>query len=412
MKRYHKENDVLIEKWVLSNVQHPGMVKLFHTFQDVGALYLVLDLVEGGELWNYTHGRGIRQSLAAFYTAEILEVLQHLHEHKVVHRDVKPENVLVTKTGHIKLIDFGTAKVISPLPPPYHLPTASLPPPYHLPTTHPPPPTTTLRVHPIPYPPAKVLTEEWTGKQPKGKWKEFVGTPEYMAPEAINNVPSDYRFDLWSLGCVICQLLSGQPPFKGKSDFLTFKRVARCAYLMPEGMPPAAASMIRQLLVINAPERLGGGAEIDEPEAKRHAAIRSHPWFVEQLAGCATQLHERSLCVSAPLPVASLQELCAPIVGERLAEAGDWQSAAMRGPPVQEWPQSVRQQVVFELTKRRKLSERRMRDAMLLGPEPVGISDAEIVREDMGEAEAMEGGDAKEKKKGGGGDADAAGVLV
>ena len=57
----------------------------------------------------------------------------------------------------------------------------------------------------------------------KNKWKEFVGTPEYMSPEAIDNKDTDYRADLWSLGCFLVQMVAGVPPFKGGSDYLTFK---------------------------------------------------------------------------------------------------------------------------------------------------------------------------------------------
>lgn len=197
---------------------------------------------------------------------------------------------------------------------------------------------------------------------------------------------------LRSLGCVTCQLLSGQPPFKGGSDYLTFKRVIKGLYLMPEGMPPAAASLVEQLLVLDANERLGGAVAIDEPEARRHAAVRSHAWFSERLE-CPQQLHGRYLS-KAPIPVASLKELCAPLVGERMAQGG-WHRAAMRGPPVREWPEPVRRQVVFELTKRGELQNEELRATMLLGPAPVTISDDELIREDR-EGALKEGEGAKE----------------
>ena len=175
VKRNKKTTDVLVEKWGLRHVEHPSIIKLFHTFQDRGALYLVLELVAGGELWAITHRRGLFYSWASFYTAQLLEVLQYLHGLDIVHRDLKPENVMLTPDGRAKLIDFGTAKLIGRPPPRY-------------------------------------------GGDSGGKFKEFVGTPEYMAPEMINNEDADYRADLWSLGCVVTQLLAGWPPFKGARE--------------------------------------------------------------------------------------------------------------------------------------------------------------------------------------------------
>ena len=186
VKRNKKTTDVLVEKWVLRHVEHPSIIKLFHTFQDRGALYLVLELVAGGELWAITHRRGLFYSWASFYTAQLLEVLQYLHGLDIVHRDLKPENVMLTPDGRAKLIDFGTAKLIGRPPPRY-------------------------------------------GGDSGGKFKEFVGTPEYMAPEMINNEDADYRADLWSLGCVVTQLLAGWPPFKGARDRRACAASAACA---------------------------------------------------------------------------------------------------------------------------------------------------------------------------------------
>ena len=187
VKRYKKADEVVVEKWVLTNLAHPSMIRLFHAFQDQGSLFLALEFVPGGELWALTHKKGLRPSLSAFYAAQMLDVLQYLHENDVVHRDVKPENVLLTATGHLKVIDFGTAKLLR---------------------------------HPIKL---NADTEADNKGARRGKFKEFVGTPEYMSPEAIDNKDTDYRADLWSLGCFLVQMLAGMPPFKGGSDYLTFK---------------------------------------------------------------------------------------------------------------------------------------------------------------------------------------------
>ena len=216
VKRYKKEDEVKIEKWVLSKLLHPSIVKLYHTFQEVASLYLSLELIPGGELWAITHKVGLPLSIATFYAAQMLEVLQFLHEHDVVHRDLKPENVLITEDGHIKLIDFGTAKLLR----------------------------TPIQL-------GQDEAEDNKGIR-RGKYKEFVGTPEYMAPEAINNKFADQRADLWSYGCFLAQLITGMPPFKGGSDYLTFKRVLACKYRLPEGTPPVVVDLISKLLQVEA----------------------------------------------------------------------------------------------------------------------------------------------------------------
>lgn len=142
LERYKKQAEALMEKHVLSTCSHPFMIRLHHTFQDRSCLYIVTEYVPGGELWSHSQKTGLRHSLAAFYTAELIDVLEYLHSRQVraarahllrvrahgrralsaaphcarapqiVHRDVKPENVLLAADGHIKLIDFGTAKVL------------------------------------------------------------------------------------------------------------------------------------------------------------------------------------------------------------------------------------------------------------------------------------------------------------
>ena len=257
-KRYKKEDEVLVERWVLRNIEHPSIIAMYHTFQEVAALYLALELCPGGELWALSHKVGLPFGLARFYAAQMLEVLQYLHERDVVHRDVKPENVLLTATGHIKVIDFGTAKLLR---------------------------------HPIKL---NADTEADNKGARRGKFKEFVGTPEYMSPEAINNQYATQRADLWSFGVFIAQIVTGWPCFKGGSDYLTFKRVLARKYRLPEGTPLLAESLIEQLCVVAPKERLGGAwtAEADsvdpttlkgtEPRTGLgHAAIRAHPFFAE-----------------------------------------------------------------------------------------------------------------------------------
>jgi len=318
LKRYKKEDEVRCEKWVLTKLRHPSMVRLYASFQDQSALYLALELLPGGELWAMAHKQGVRPSLAAFYTAQMLEVLQHLHDNGVVHRDVKPENVLLTADRYIKVIDFGTAKLLR-----------------------------TSDRH------AAAIGETGTDLR-AGKFKEFVGTPEYMSPEAINNKDADHRADLWSLGCFVYMLLTGQPAFKGGSDYLTFKRTLARKFRFPEGMPAAPADLIDRLLVLDPKGRLGGR------EGETHEALRQHEWFSE--ACRLPNLH------SVPLPIATVQEMT---IVEAATEAQTLAKMFPKAPD--EWSTSLREAIIFELGKRAPPMDQPTRDFFDLGPplEPI-----------------------------------------
>ena len=330
-KRYKKEDEVLVERWVLRNVSHPSIVKMYHTFQEVACLYLTLELCPGGELWNLSHKVGLPFGLARFYCAQMLEVLQYLHERDIVHRDVKPENVLLTADGHVKLIDFGTAKLLR---------------------------------HPI-----KLGADQEGSKDNRadrrGKFKEFVGTPEYMAPEAINNKFATQRADLWSFGAFVAQVVTGMPPFKGGSDYLTFKRVLAKKYRLPEGTPPVAASLIDQLCMLEPKERLGGQwtveADMVDPctlkgTAPRpglgHAAVRAHEFF-------------------APYPMLELHTVKCPLLSpeeetliDLVKKIDDAKGVSALGATAEEqqatvagWDADWKRSVVFECGKRNLLND-------------------------------------------------------
>ncbi|KAL3928415.1 MAG: hypothetical protein SGPRY_002398, partial [Prymnesium sp.] len=330
LRRYKKENEVRVESYILTSLCHPAIVSLLGAWSDQGALYLALTLLPGGELWSIAHKRGLPARLAAFYTAQLLSALGFLHAKQIVHRDVKPENVTAPQRpppeGWVRLIDFGTAKL--------------------------------LRQEDVA---AAGLVEVEDKRGRGGLFKEFVGTPEYMSPEAIDNKSTDTRAGedlslayLWSLGCFVYMLLVGTPAFKGGSDYLTFKRTLARKFAFPEGMPSLAADLIDKLLVIEPSGRLGGD---DEDHC---ATILKHPWF----DGCPqAEIHK------APLPVPSLEELALqPGVDEVL------RLAALSPHAPSSWSPSLRQRIVFELGKRGKLDQR-VRDFFSLGPPPPPIED-------------------------------------
>ncbi|ETW06893.1 AGC/PDK1 protein kinase [Aphanomyces invadans] len=214
-------NEVNMEKTVLNMLRHPNVVRMYHTFQDAANLYFLMEYVSNGELWDVLQLQGKQigctEGLAQFYGADIVNALEYMASRHIVHRDLKPENMIVAKDdGHIRLVDFGTAKNLSDI---------SL------------------------------------------NGPNFVGTPEYMSPETIDNKSVDCKSDLWSLGCILYQLLAGETPFQGGSAYLTFLKVKAGTFDFPEFFSDAAKDLIAQLLQT-------------QPQARpSFDAIKAHPFF-------------------------------------------------------------------------------------------------------------------------------------
>jgi len=184
LKSLHKENDVIMEKHCLKKLEgNEYVIKLQDTFQDELNLYMVMELVPCGELWDLVKNFGLKSvSLIKYFTAHIIKAIESLHSKGVVHRDLKPENIMLTREKKIKFVDFGTAR--------------------------------------------DMLQPEikGSGNSAKGKriYEHFVGTPQYMPPEAIRNKDSGYKTDVYALGCMLYQFFAGHPPFLGGSEYLVF----------------------------------------------------------------------------------------------------------------------------------------------------------------------------------------------
>jgi protein kinase X len=94
-------------------VEHPFIVNLLSSFQDEKKLYMLMEYINGGELFSYLRKEGrLSNDTARFYTAEIILAFDFLHSKNIIYRDLKPENLLIDSAGHMKITDFGFAKVI------------------------------------------------------------------------------------------------------------------------------------------------------------------------------------------------------------------------------------------------------------------------------------------------------------
>lgn len=199
------------EKEVLSRLSHPFFVQLFFTFQDKERLYYGLSLAKKGELLPYINKLGsFDLKCTRFYSAEIISALEHLHGLGIIHRDLKPENILLNEDMHIKITDFGTAKIL-----------------------------------------------ERPDQSCQDGRNSFVGTAQYVSPELLTDKKACKSSDLWALGCIIYQLLSGLPPFRASNEYQIFQRIIKLEYSFPCGFPDVPKELVERLLVLDPTKRLG-----------------------------------------------------------------------------------------------------------------------------------------------------------
>lgn len=222
--RLKQVDHVKNEKSILVQVQHPFIIELMWTYHDDVNLYMLFQYACGGELFTYLRNAGrFSSTTACFYAGEIVLALEYLHKLFIVYRDLKPENLLLDRDGHLKITDFGFAK--------------------------------------------KLHDRTWT----------LCGTPEYLAPEIIQSKGHNRAVDWWALGILIYEMLAGFPPFFDDNPFAIYEKILAGKIDWPKHIDPVAKDLIKKLLVPDRTKRLGNmkhGAE----DVKRHRWFKSLVW--------------------------------------------------------------------------------------------------------------------------------------
>jgi serine/threonine protein kinase len=223
------EKSINSEREFLSILNHPFIVNMHYAFQDRDNLYLVMDMLSGGDLrYHISRYRRFSEEQTRFFIACMVYTLEYIHGNNVIHRDIKPENLVLDNKGYVRITDFGIAKE--------NLPDNS---------------------------------------------SETSGTPGYMSPEVMRGKNHSFPVDYFAIGVIGYEFMIGKRPYYGKNrKEIKEQMLSVQAYIkkddLRQGWSPESADFINKLLVRKVDGRLGskGGAS----EMKEHPWLKYYPW--------------------------------------------------------------------------------------------------------------------------------------
>lgn len=220
ISRYRLYENTMMEKRVLSQIDHMLIMKLIRTYHDEFFIYLLCEFVNGMDLFDVLRKmENVNDAQAKFFIANLLLILEHMHERSIVYRDLKPENVMVDEYGYLKMIDYGTAKIL------------------------------------------------------QGRTFTIVGTPHYMAPEIILNNGYSFAADYWSLGAMLYEFVVGRVPFGEDQEdpYVVYQMILKSDLTFPTYVMQTLPSiiMIEQLL------------SKDPSKRSNIEAIKANPWIAD-----------------------------------------------------------------------------------------------------------------------------------
>ncbi|KAK8936320.1 Serine/threonine-protein kinase AtPK1/AtPK6 [Platanthera zijinensis] len=265
MLRRGQVEHVRSERNILAEVDCNCIVRLYCSFQDNEFLYLVMEYLPGGDMMTLLMRKDtLTEHEARFYVGEAVLAIESIHKHNYIHRDIKPDNLLLDRNGHLKLSDFGLCK---PLDTSYFNQKE-----YTLGKNY---STGSLQNEGRSSIPRRTQQEQLQHWQRNRRMLAYstVGTPDYIAPEVLLKKGYAMECDWWSLGAIMYEMLVGYPPFYSDEPMATCRKIVnwRTHLKFPEEakLSPEAKDFISKLLC-NVDQRLGSNGA-DE--------IKAHPWF-------------------------------------------------------------------------------------------------------------------------------------
>ena len=222
------EKSVKNERDLLSKINHPFIINMHFSFQDNDNLYLVMDLLTGGDLrYHICKNRKFTEEQSKFFIACILLGLEYCHKHKIIHRDIKPENLVLDSKGYVHITDFGIAKI-----------------------------------------------------QQKHNYKETSGTPGYMSPEVMFGLDNTILVDYFAIGVMGFEFMKGYRPYLGKNrKEIKEKIISHQAHIKKSDLENNwtfnSADFINKMLIRKPCLRLGYR---DFSDIKNHDWFKNYPW--------------------------------------------------------------------------------------------------------------------------------------
>ncbi|QCE05080.1 serine/threonine-protein kinase tricorner-like [Vigna unguiculata] len=264
MLRRGQVEHVKAERNLLAEVDSNCIVKLYCSFQDEEYLYLIMEYLPGGDMMTLLMRKDIlTEDEARFYVGETVLAIESIHKHNYIHRDIKPDNLLLDRNGHMKLSDFGLCKPLDCS----NLQEKD----FSVGTNR----SGALQSDGRPVAPKRTQQEQLQHWQKNRRMLAYstVGTPDYIAPEVLLKKGYGVECDWWSLGAIMYEMLVGYPPFYSDEPMLTCRKIVnwRTNLKFPEEakLSVEAKDLICRLLC-NVEQRLG---------TKGADEIKAHPWF-------------------------------------------------------------------------------------------------------------------------------------
>ena len=234
----NKEMEILNEKNTIEKIKnHSNIISYYGTTKDNFKIYILYEYIDGENLQKKISNYGLKsEQEVKFYFIQILNSIKYLHSLNIPHRDIKPDNIIITKDNKkTKLIDFGSSCELKELN------------------------------YEKEY--EEIKKKE---KNPKKTFKYFIGTPGFIAPECIHNKFSDKRSDYYSLGCLLYNLLTGFTPFLGENTFDILEKGSDGKFIYPDNiLSNDAIDLINKLILVDADLRLNINQMLSHPFLKK-----------------------------------------------------------------------------------------------------------------------------------------------